>query len=82
VLTYWLARLALMFAVFAALWGLGLTPPFAMLAAAVIAWLISYAMFGALRDAAAHEMESWMSRRSAGGGVDERAEDQEVRRPL
>jgi hypothetical protein len=78
VVTYWLARLALMFAVFVALWGLGLTPWFAMLAAAIIAWLISYAMFGAMHDAAAQQMERWMSRRFVRAGADERAEDAEA----
>lgn len=79
VLAYWLARLALMFAVFVALWGLGWTPWFAVLAAAVIAWLISYAMFGAMHDAAAQQMERWVSRRFAGISGDGIAEDAEAK---
>jgi len=78
VLAYWLARVALMFVVFFALWGLGWTPWFAVLAAAVIAWLISYAMFGAMHDAAARQMETWLSRRFVGVARDETAEDAEA----
>ena len=80
VLAYWLARIALMFAVFVVLWGLGWTPWFAVLAAAVIAWLISYAMFGAMHDAAALQMERWVSRRFVGVAGDEVAEDAEDER--
>lgn len=80
VLAYWLARVALMFAVFVALWGLGCTPWFAVLAAAVIAWLISYAMFGGMHDAAALQMERWVSRRFVGVAGDEVAEDAEDER--
>jgi len=78
VLAYWLARVALMFAVFVALWGLGWTPWFAVVAATVIAWLISYAMFGSMHDAAARQMETWMSRRFVAVGRDEAAEDAEA----
>ena len=78
VLAYWFARVALMFAVFVALWGLGWTPWFAVLAAAVIAWLISYAMFGAMHDAAARQMEQWVSRRFVSVEADEVAEDAET----
>jgi divalent metal cation (Fe/Co/Zn/Cd) transporter len=77
VLVYWLARTALMLCVFFALWGLGWQPWFAVVAAAVIAWLISYALFGAMRDAAAKQMERWASRRFAGARGDEIAEDAE-----
>ncbi|HEX7589412.1 MAG TPA: DUF4229 domain-containing protein [Demequinaceae bacterium] len=63
VLFYWLARAALMFAVFVALWGVGWKPWFAVVGATVVAWLISYAMFGSMHDAAARQMERWVSRR-------------------
>ncbi len=79
VLAYWLARLALVFAVFVALWGVGWTPGFAFLAAAAIAWLISYAMFGSMHDAAARQMERWVSRRFAGVAGEESGEDGEAK---
>jgi hypothetical protein len=66
-----------MLCVFFALWGLGWQPWFAVVGAAVIAWLISYALFGAMHDAAAKQMERWSSRRFAGARGDEIAEDAE-----
>jgi hypothetical protein len=80
-LVYWLARTALMFCVFFVLWGLGWTPWIAVLAAAIIAWLISYLMFGSMHDAAAKQMESWVSRRFSGVADDEAAEDAESEPP-
>jgi hypothetical protein len=79
VLFYWLARTALMFAVFVALWGVGWQPWFAVVGATAIAWLISYAMFGSMHDAAAQQMERWVSRRFVGVAGDERAEDAEAK---
>ncbi len=79
VLIYWLARTALMFAVFVALWGVGWQPWFAVVGATAIAWLISYALFGSMHDAAARQMERWVSRRFVGVARDEAAEDAEAR---
>jgi hypothetical protein len=74
-LVYWLARTALMLCVFVVLWGFGWQPWFAVVGAAVLAWLISYLMFASMRDAAAKQMESWVSRRFVGARGDEAAED-------
>jgi hypothetical protein len=78
VLIYWLARTALMFCVFVVLWGFGWRPWLAVVGAAVIAWLISYSMFGSMHDLAAKQMESWVSRRFVGVAGDEVAEDSET----
>jgi Protein of unknown function (DUF4229) len=75
VLFYWLARVALMFAVFVALWGVGWQPWLAIAGATVVAWLISYAMFGSMHDAAARQMERWVSRRFVSVAGDAVAED-------
>ena len=78
VVFYWLARTALMLAVLLMLWILGWQSWVAVVAAAVIAWLISYAMFGSLHDAAAQQLERWLSRRFSGQRQDEDAEDAEI----
>ncbi len=69
-----------MFAVTVVLWGFGIRSWVAVAVAALMAWLISYAMFGSMHDAAAKQMESWLGARQAGAGNDERAEDAEVER--
>ncbi len=78
VFVYWLARTALMLAVLVMLWMLGWQSWVAVLAAAVIAWLISYAMFGSLHDSAAKQMERWFERRFSATREDEDAEDAEI----
>jgi hypothetical protein len=67
-----------MLAVLLVLWFSGWQNWLAVLAAAVIAWLISYAMFGSLHDAAAAQMERWFIGRAGRGGSDEDAEDAEI----
>lgn len=67
-----------MFCVFVVLWGFGWRAWFAVAGAAVIAWLIAYSMFGSMHDAAAKQMESWVSRRFVGARGDEVAEDAEL----
>lgn len=66
-----------MLCVSAVLWGFGWRPWLAVVGGAVVAWLISYSVFGSMRDAAAKQMGSWLSRRTAGTRGDEIAEDAE-----
>jgi len=79
VLLYWAARTALMVGVWVALWFLGWEHWSAVVAAAVIAWLISYAMFGPLYDAAARQMEKALSTKFEWMNEDQEAEDREAR---
>ncbi len=78
VFLYWLARTALMLAVLVMLWMLGWQSWVAVVAAALIAWLISYAMFGSLHDAAAQQLERWLAKRFSSTREDEAAEDAEI----
>lgn len=78
VFLYWLARTALMLAVLFMLWMLGWQSWVAVVASALIAWLISYAMFGSLHDAAAKQLERWLAQRFARTHEDEAAEDAEI----
>lgn len=75
---YWLARTALWFAVFIATWAVGWRHWSAVVGSAVIAWLISYMMFGTLHDAAARQLEAFLSRRIPSGRRDAVDEDAEV----
>lgn len=75
VLVYWAARTALFFAVLVALWGVGWRHWTVAIGAALFAWVISYAMFGSMYDAAAQQLERSLGLFGERDGDDEAIED-------
>lgn len=81
VIIFWAARTALFVAVLVALWLIGWQHWTVAIAAAVIAWLIGYAMFGSMHDAAAQQLERSLGLFGERDGADEAAEDAEADSP-
>ncbi len=84
VLMYWLARTLLFVAVLAILWGVGWRDLFAMVAAFIVAWLVSYLVLPRMRKAAAEQMDGWITRAQrplAEADADEDAEIEGRERP-
>lgn len=66
VLTYWAARTAIFAAVVVALWAVGWFDVIAIIAAFVLAWLISYLALPGMRRAAQEQMAGALDRSQRG----------------
>jgi divalent metal cation (Fe/Co/Zn/Cd) transporter len=81
VLVYWLARTAIFVGCVALLWTLGWWDVLSVIAAFVVAWLVSYLALPGLRRRAALQMEGWLSRTQERHHTDDVDEDAEADRP-
>jgi hypothetical protein len=68
-LMYWVARVALFFAALLAEWALGWRHWTAALGAVVLAWFVTYAMFGPIHDIPSQRLERALSQRTGRGSA-------------
>jgi len=81
VLLYWLARLGIFAVIAAILWvGLKWQDLLSLIAAFVLAWLVSYLVLPGLRRDAATQMDGWISRSERGIRTADAEEDAELDR--
>jgi len=78
VLAYWAARTAIFFAVVAVLWLVGWFDIIAVIAAVVLAWLISYLALPGMRRAAQEQMAGAIDRSQRSIREADAEEDQEI----
>lgn len=79
VLVYWLARLAIFVAIAAILWVvLRWQDLLSLIAAFILAWLVSYLVLPGLRRDAAAQMDGWVTRGERGIREAEAEEDAEL----
>ncbi len=80
VLAYWAARMGVFFGVLLALWLIGWWDLIAVIAAVLIAWLISYLMLPDMRRAAGIQLDGWIEAYQARHHLDDPVEDAEAER--
>lgn len=78
VLAYWGARTAIFFAVLIAIWSVGWRDILAVIAAFIVAWLISYLALPRMRERAQAQMDVWVTRSHARQHAEDSVEDQEA----
>lgn len=80
VLAYWAARMGVFFGVLGLLWLIGWWDLIAVIAAILIAWLVSYLLLPGMRRAAATQLDGWIGAYQARHHVDDPVEDAEAER--
>lgn len=77
VFAYWAARTGVFLACVALMWAIGWWDLLAVIAAFVLAWLVSYLALPRMRREAAVQMDGWIARTQAKHHTDDADEDAE-----
>lgn len=77
VTAYWAARTGIFIAVLLILWGVGWIDVLSVIAAFIVAWLISYLVLPKMRERAKVQMDGWVTRSHARQHSEDSVEDAE-----